>query len=79
MKADLAIYTHVLGVPGQYESVALMLSHKMDFDYCANRDGFYKSSHICNFCIVTNISSDDHTYVYAGYHKEFNKTYNYRF
>ena len=25
MKADLAIYTHVLGVPGQYESVALML------------------------------------------------------
>ena len=26
MKADLAIYTHVLGVPGQYESVALMLA-----------------------------------------------------
>ena len=25
MKADLAIYTHVLGVPGQYESVAIML------------------------------------------------------
>ena len=36
MKADLAIYTHVLGVPGQYESVALMLSHKMDFNSCAN-------------------------------------------
>ena len=36
MKADLAIYTHVLGVPGQYESVALMLSHKMDFNCCAN-------------------------------------------
>ena len=32
MKADLAIYTHVLGMPGQYESVALMLSHKMDFN-----------------------------------------------
>ena len=46
MKADLAIYTHVLGVPGQYESVALMLSHKMDFYCCANRDGFHKSSHI---------------------------------
>ena len=30
MKTDLPIYTHVLGVPGQYESVALMLSHKMD-------------------------------------------------
>ena len=46
MKADLAIYTHVLGVPGQYESVALMLSHKMDFNCYANRDGFRKSSHI---------------------------------
>ena len=44
VKADLAIYTHVLGVPGQYESVALMLSHKMDFCCCANRDGFHKSS-----------------------------------
>ena len=46
VKADLAIYTHVLGMPGQYESVALMLSHKMNFYYCANRDGFHKSSHI---------------------------------
>ena len=36
VKADLATYTHVLGVPGQYESVALMLSHKMDFNCCAN-------------------------------------------
>ena len=45
MKADLAIYTHVLGVPGQYESVALMLSHKMDFNCCANRDGFRTDSH----------------------------------
>ena len=35
MKADLAIYTHELGVPGQYESVALKLSHKMDFNRCA--------------------------------------------
>ena len=46
VKADLAIYTHVLGVPGQYESVALMLSHKMDFNCCANRDGFRRESHI---------------------------------
>ena len=45
MKADLAIYTHVLGVPGQYESVALVLTHKIDFNCCANRDGFCKSSH----------------------------------
>ena len=48
MKADLAIYTHVLGVPGQYESVALMLSHKMDFNCCANRDGFRRDSHNYN-------------------------------
>ena len=46
MKADLDIYTHVLGVPGQYESVALMLSHIMDFNCCANRDSFCKSSDI---------------------------------
>ena len=46
LKADLVIYTHVLGVPGQYEIVALMLSHKMDFYCCANRNGFHKSSHI---------------------------------
>ena len=46
VKADLAIYTHVPGVPGQYESVALMLNHKMDFNCSANRDGFRKSSHI---------------------------------
>ena len=46
MKADLAICTHVFGVPGQYESVALMLSHKKDFNCCANRDGFGRDSHI---------------------------------
>ena len=46
VKADLAIYTHVLGVPGQYKSVALMLSHKMDFNCCASRDSFHKSNHI---------------------------------
>ena len=46
MKADIAIYTLVHGVPEQYESVALMLRHKMDFYCCANRDGFHKSSHI---------------------------------
>ena len=34
--------------PGQYESVASMLSCKMDFNCCANRDGFCKSSYICD-------------------------------
>ena len=33
----------MLGVPGQYESVALMLSHKMDFNCCANREVFANS------------------------------------
>ena len=51
VKADLAIYIHVLGVPGQYETVALMLSHKMDFSCCANRDGFRKSSHVYNLSV----------------------------
>ena len=51
MKADLAIYTHVFGVPGQYESVALMLSHKIDFNCCANRDDFCKSSHIMHLML----------------------------
>ena len=55
MKADLAIYTHVLGAPGQYESVALMLSHKMDFNCCANRDGFCKSSHIIYIAVKITI------------------------
>ena len=59
MKADLAIYTHVLGVPGQYESVALMLSHKMDFNCCANRDGFRKSSHIYIYTYT-------YTYIYVA-------------
>ena len=57
MKADLAIYTHVLGVPGQYESVALMLGHKMDFNCCANRDSFHKSSHIL-YCKADHLVSD---------------------
>ena len=54
MKADLAIYTHVLGVPGQYESVALMLSHKMDFNCCANRDSFCKCSHKLGTVAILN-------------------------
>ena len=56
MKAYLAIYTHVLGVPGQYKSVALILSHKMDFNCCANRDDFHKSSHIFISCFIAVIN-----------------------
>ena len=52
MKADLAIYAHVLGVPGQYKSVALMLSHRMDFHCRANRNSFRKSSHVLHVVLV---------------------------
>ena len=72
MKADLAIYTHVLGVPGQYKSLALMLSHKMDFHCCANGDGFCKSSHI--FCMQkllnnNNTKFDEKNKLRVGYCK----------
>ena len=67
MKADLAIYTHVLGVPEQYESVALMLSHKMDFNCCTNRDGFRRDSHI--LCINKCIHS--FTYSYNANHSRW--------
>ena len=52
MKADLAIYAHVLGVPGQYKSVALMLSHRMDFHCRPNRNSFRKSSHVLHVVLV---------------------------
>ena len=41
------IYISMLGVPGQYKSVALMLSYKLNFSCCANKDGFHRDSHIC--------------------------------
>ena len=46
VKADLAIYINMLGVPGQYKSVALMLGYKLDFSWCADKDGFRRDSHI---------------------------------
>ena len=45
-KADLAIYIHMLGLPGQCSSAALMLSYKLDLSCYANRDGFCKSNYI---------------------------------
>ena len=48
-KADLAIYSHMLGVSEYCYSAALMLSYKLDFSSCAIRDSCWKSSHIhCN-------------------------------
>ena len=49
----------MLGVPGQYESVALMLSHKMDFNCCANRDGFRKSSHKFYYNVINVLFNAD--------------------
>ena len=40
MKADLAIYSHILGVSGHCWSVTLMLCYKMDFSSCAIKDSF---------------------------------------
>ena len=34
------------------ESVALILSHKMDFTCCANNDGFHKSSHNLTLVLI---------------------------
>ena len=46
VKADLAIYGYVLGVSGQWVSVAIiMLSYKLDFSFCDNSVGFCKLNH----------------------------------
>ena len=46
MKTDLAIYSYVLGIFIWCKSVGLVISNKLDFNSCAVRDGFCKSSHI---------------------------------
>ena len=40
-----------------------MSSHNLDFNYCANRDGFCKSSHLINFHYHTY----DYSYTFAIY------------
>ena len=47
VKAGLAVYINMLGVPGQYKSVVFMLGYKLDFSCCANKDGFRRDSHKC--------------------------------
>ena len=46
VKADLAIYSIIVGMSGQWEDVATMLNIKLDFCCCDNLVGFCKSSHI---------------------------------
>ena len=45
VKADLAIYSLIVGMSGQWENVATMLNIKLDFCCCDNSVGFCKSSH----------------------------------
>ena len=48
VKADLAIYSHVVDASGQYMSVSLMtmLCFKLDFSSCDEWDGFTKAEDI---------------------------------
>ena len=39
----------MLGVPRQYKSVAIMLGYKLDFNCCANKDGFHRDSYIYSY------------------------------
>ena len=45
VKADLAIYSLVVGMSGLWVNVATMLNNKLDFYYCDNSVGFCKSGH----------------------------------
>ena len=47
VKADLAIYSLIVGMSGQWVNVVTMLNNKLDFYCCDNSVGFCKSSHIC--------------------------------
>ena len=49
MKADLAIYSYVLDI---FKSVGFIISNKMDFIFCADKDGFRKSSHTHIYIII---------------------------
>ena len=46
VKADLAIYSLVVGMSGLWVNVATMLNNKLDFYCCDNSVGFCKSGHI---------------------------------
>jgi len=51
-KTDLLIYSNCVTVSGRCLSVATIISNKIDFNSCADCDGFPKSSHIL-FCRFT--------------------------
>ena len=53
VKADLAIYSHVVDASGQCMSVSLILGFNLDFSSCDNLVGFCKSSH--NYSMLYSI------------------------
>ena len=62
VKADLAIYSLVVGMSGLWVNVATMLNNKLDFYCCDNSVGFCKSSHnYCSsyFCLLAFRPSED--------------------
>ena len=46
VRADLAIYSHIVDASGQCMSESLILGHNLDFSSCNILVGFCKSSHI---------------------------------
>ena len=52
VKADLAIYSLIVGMSEQWENVATMLSIKLDFCCCDNLVSFCKSSHILYVILI---------------------------
>ena len=49
LKANLAIYSYVLGISRYCKSVGLIISNKLGFISYAIRDGFRKSKYICMY------------------------------
>ena len=51
VKADLAIYSLIVGMSGQWLNVAIALNNKLDFYCCDNSVEFCKSSHIYTYIL----------------------------
>ena len=55
VKADLPIYSLIVGMSGQWLNVATMLNSKLDFYCCDNSVGFCKSSHIYSCVFIPEV------------------------
>ena len=58
VKADLAIYSHVVDASGQCMSVSLILGFKLDLSSCANWYSFCKSSHKIRITLNNHVLSN---------------------